>query len=268
MDVADVDAIHAVRDAARVAIGEALRDRLSATYERYANTGAYSIGGAAIGARSLRNACLSYLSAGGGSALAKQQFDTAGNMTDSLAALSVLACIDCADRTAALAAFHAKWRGDPLVLDKWFSIQATSALPDTVEHVRSLSAHADFDLRNPNRVRALVGAFASNQVRFHTPNGEGYRFLADIVIQLDPSNPQVAARIVGPLGQWRRMNAARRALKSGIEPHRESFRLVGQHLRNGIEKSGRLTSEREPPHVPNHQPLRGPDRSRVAEEAH
>ncbi len=222
MDVADVDAIHAVRDAARTAIGEALRDHLSATYERYTNTGAYSIDGAAIGARSLRNACLSYLSAGGGSALARQQFDTAGNMTDSLAALSVLAGIDCADRTGALAAFHAKWRNDPLVLDKWFSIQATSPLPDTVAHVRALSAHADFDLRNPNRVRALVGAFASNQVRFHTPNGEGYRFLADIVIQLDPSNPQVAARIVGPLGQWRRMNAARQALMKA-----ELNRIVG-----------------------------------------
>jgi aminopeptidase N len=99
------------------------------------------------------------------------------------------------------------------VLDKWFSIQATSPLPDTAAHVRALSAHPDFDLRNPNRVRALVGAFVgANQVRFHGANGEGYRFLADVVIQLDPSNPQVAARIVGPLGQWRRMDTSRQAL--------------------------------------------------------
>ncbi len=213
MEIADVDAIHAVRDAARIAIDTALHDRLKATYDRFTDSGSYSIDGAAIGRRSLRNVCLAYLSAGGDPDLARRQFDTAGNMTDQLAALGVLAGIDCPERTAALAAFHAKWRDDPLVLDKWFSIQATSPLPNTVKHVRALSAHADFDLRNPNRVRALVGAFASaNQVRFHDPAGDGYRFLADVVRQLDPSNPQVAARIVGPLGQWRRMDAARQAL--------------------------------------------------------
>jgi aminopeptidase N len=212
MEIADVDAIHAVRDAARVAIGEALRDRLRATYDRYADTGPYSIDGAAIGRRSLRNACLTYLSAGGDPSLAKRQFDTAGNMTDSLVALAVLAGIDCPERIAALAAFHVKWREDPLVLDKWFSIQATSQLPDAVAYVRTLSTHPDFDLRNPNRVRALVSAFTANQVRFHDSKGEGYRFLADNVIQLDPFNPQVAARIVGPLGQWRRMDASRQAL--------------------------------------------------------
>jgi aminopeptidase N len=213
MQIADVDAIHGVRDAARLAIGEALSDRLRATYDRYTESGPYSIDGIAIGRRSLRNACLSYLSAGGDPTLAKRQFDTAGNMTDSLAALSALAGIDCSERAEALAAFHAKWREDPLVLDKWFSIQATSPLPGTVADVRALSAHPDFDLRNPNRVRSLVGAFVgANQVRFHDPNGEGYRFLTDIVIQLDPSNPQVAARIVGPLGQWRRFDASRQTL--------------------------------------------------------
>jgi aminopeptidase N len=213
MEIADVDAIHAARDAARIAIGGALRGRLLATYERYTDRGPYSIDGAAIGGRSLRNACLSYLCAGGDPALAKQQFETAGNMTDQLASLGVLAGIDCPERSAALAAFHAKWHDDPLVLDKWFSIQATSTLPDTVAQVRALSSHPDFDLRNPNRIRALVGAFAgANQVRFHDPKGEGYRFLADIVIQLDPSNPQVAARMVGSLGQWRRFDAGRQAL--------------------------------------------------------
>jgi aminopeptidase N len=153
------------------------------------------------------------LSAGGNPSLAKQQFDTAGNMTDSLAALGALANIDRPERITALAEFHARWHDDPLVLDKWFSIQATSSLPDAVAHVRALSTHVDFDLRNPNRIRALVGAFAgANQVRFHDPKGEGYRFVADIVIQLDPSNPQVAARMVGPLGQWRRMDVSRQAL--------------------------------------------------------
>jgi len=213
MEVADVDAIHGVRDIARMAIGDALRDGLRTTYDRLADNGPYSIDGAAIGKRSLRNACLSYLCVGGDPSLAKRQFDTAGNMTDCLAALAVLSGIDSPEREAALAAFHAKWHGDPLVLDKWFSIQAMSPLPNTVAHVRALSKHPDFDLRNPNRIRALVGAFASaNQVRFHDAKGEGYRFLSDIVLRLDPANPQVAARIVGPLGQWRRMDANRQAL--------------------------------------------------------
>ena len=213
MPVADVDAIHIAREAARTAIGAALRDRLLAVYGHFASHGPYSIDGAAIGARSIRNVCLAYLSAGGEPGMAKRQFDTAGNMTDSLAALSVLAGIDCPERVAALASFHAKWKDDPLVLDKWFSIQATSPLRDAIAHVRSLAAHPDFDLKNPNRIRSLVGAFAgANQVRFHDRTGAGYRFLANIVIQLDPSNPQVAARIVGPLGQWRRMDAGRQDL--------------------------------------------------------
>ena len=210
MATADVDAIHAVREAMRRAIGAALADRLRATYDRYGTTDPHDIGGAAMGARSLRNVCLGYLSANGDPALAKRQYDGAGNMTDQLASLSVLANIESPERTAALADFHARWRDDPLVLDKWFTIQAVSSLPGTVAHVRALATHPDFDLKNPNRVRSLVGAFAgANQVRFHAPEGEGYRFLADTVIALDPANPQVAARIVGPLGQWRRMDTAR-----------------------------------------------------------
>ena len=216
MAVADVDAIHAVRDGARTAIGRALRDDLRATYERLTDSGPYRIDGAAIGRRALRNACLAYLAAGGdadGIARAKAQFDAGQNMTDVLASLAVLSAIDCAERRAALDAFYARWRGDDLVLDKWFAIQAMSPLPDTTSAVRALAKHADFDLRNPNRVRALVASFASgNQVRFHEPSGGGYRFLADTIIALDPMNSQVAARLVPPLGQWRRVEPARQAL--------------------------------------------------------
>jgi aminopeptidase N len=216
MAVADVDAIHAVRDSARTAIGQALRDDLRATYERLTDSGPYRIDGAAIGRRALRNACLAYLAAGGdadGIARAKAQFDAGQNMTDVLASLAVLSAIDCAERRAALDAFYARWRGDDLVLDKWFAIQAMSPLPDTTSEVRALAKHADFDLRNPNRVRALVASFASgNQVRFHEPSGGGYRFLADTIITLDPMNSQVAARLVPPLGQWRRVEPARQAL--------------------------------------------------------
>jgi aminopeptidase N len=189
---------------------------LRETYERLTDSGSYTIDGSAIGRRALRNTCLAYMAAGGdaeGVRLAKAQFDACRNMTDVLAAMAILSGVDCPERADALAAFHAAWHEDPLVLDKWFAIQATSPLPDTVRAVRALADHPDFDLRNPNRVRALVGSFAAgNQVRFNDGSGAGYRFLADTIIALDPMNPQVAARVVQPLGQWRRMDAKRQAL--------------------------------------------------------
>ncbi len=216
MAVVDVDAIHAVRTMARVAVGAAMAAELRATYDRLTDTGPYRIDGGSIGRRALRNACLAYLAADGnaeGIARARAQFDAGQNMTDVLAAMATLSAIDCPERRAVLDAFHARWRGDDLVLDKWFAIQAMSPLPDTLNAVRALSRHADFDLRNPNRMRALIASFASgNQARFHDASGAGYRFLSDTIITLDPMNSQVAARLVPPLGQWRRFDAARQAL--------------------------------------------------------
>jgi aminopeptidase N len=211
----DPEALHRLRETARAAIGRALANRFAALYQRLTDPGPYRIDGAAMGRRALRNTCLAYLVAGGAAdavALARAQFDLGANMTDTLAALTVLAGVDCPDRDAALAAFHARWREDPLVLDKWFSIQAGSHLADTPARVRALARHADFDLRNPNRVRALVGAFAANQARFHDASGDGYRFLAETILSLDPLNPQVAARMVAPLAQWRRLEPGRAAL--------------------------------------------------------
>jgi aminopeptidase N len=215
MKVVDVDAIHAARDRARAAIGQALAAALRATYESLTDEGGYRIDGASIGRRSLRNSCLSYLVASGDRAaisLAKAQFDAGHNMTDVLTALAILSGVDCQERLDALAAFYQAWRGDPLVLDKWFAIQALSPLPGTVQAVEALKSHADFDLRNPNRVRALISNFAGNQVRFHDGSGAGYRLYADTLIQLDPANGQVAARMVSPLGQWRRFDEKRQAL--------------------------------------------------------
>lgn len=214
--VADVDTIHAARENARIAIGEALRSELRTTYERLTDRGKYQIDGAAIGRRALRNACLAYLAAGAnqeGVRLAKAQFDACANMTDILAALAILAEIDCPERGDALTVFHTTWHHDALVLDKWFAIQALSSLPQTPRVVRTLAEHPDFDPRNPNRVRALVANFAGgNQVRFHDAAGTGYRFLSDMIIAIDPANPQLAARLVSPLGQWRRVDGARQAL--------------------------------------------------------
>jgi aminopeptidase N len=218
MTVMDVEAIHAVRDFLREELGRRLGPALRATYDRLTDHGPYAIDGKAMGRRHLRNVCLSYLIAAGaeGVALAAAQFAGSGNMTDVLAALACLASTDTPERVAALSAFHARWHGDDLVLDKWFQIQAMSTLPRTLAAVRDLASHADFDLRSPNRVRALVGAFASgNPVRFHDASGEGYRFLADMILALDPMNGQVAARLVNPLGGWRRQDAARAALMRG-----------------------------------------------------
>jgi aminopeptidase N len=216
MPIADIDAIHAVRSTARATIGQALRPELRATYDRLTDKSEYRIDGRSIGRRALRNVSLAYLAVddeADGIALAKAQFDAGQNMTDVLAALQALSAVDCPERRAALAAFYQRWRNDDLVLDKWFAIQAMSPLPDTVTEVRTLARHPDFDLKVPNRVRALVSSFASgNQVRFHDASGDGYRFVADIIVQLDPINGQVAARMVSSLGQWRRVDIARQEM--------------------------------------------------------
>jgi aminopeptidase N len=130
-------------------------------------------------------------------------------MTDRQGALGVLANGDAPAREEALGAFYARYRGDALVLDKWFTAQALSIRDDTPERVAALAAHADFTLANPNRVRSLVGAFAQNQRALHEPSGRGYRFLADMILAVDRINPQVAARLVPPLGRWRRFEPGR-----------------------------------------------------------
>jgi aminopeptidase N len=214
--IADVDAVHAVREAGRSAIGRALRDEFAAAYETLADQGRYSIDAVAIGRRALRNACLAYLAAAepdAGAALAEAQFEAGANMTDVLAALAVLADLDRPERPAALARFYAAWAHDDLVVDKWFAIQARSALPETPGRVRELTRHPAFSRQNPNRMRALIGAFSqANPLRFHDPSGAGYALLADEVIALDPQNPTTAARLVQPLGVWRRYDPARQAL--------------------------------------------------------
>jgi aminopeptidase N len=214
--VADVDAVHAAREAARMAIGRTLGAEFTETYKRLANDGPYTIDGAAIGRRALRNACLAYLAAADpevGAALAAAQFAAGRNMTDVLAALAVLADLDRPERPAALTRFYELWSGDDLVVDKWFSIQARSSLPDTAARVRALTLHPAFSRQNPNRMRALVGALAQgNPLRFHDPSGTGYALLADEVIALDPDNPTTAARLVQPLCAWRRYDTARQAL--------------------------------------------------------
>jgi aminopeptidase N len=216
MEVVDVEAIHAAREFARAQIGEALAPELATAYDRLAERGPYRSDGVSIGKRALRNASLAYLAATGGETgigRAKAQFDTGTNMTDVLAALGVLGEIDHPARLDALAKFYETWKHDDLVIDKWFSLQATSSLPGTLARVKELTHHPAFTIKNPNRMRALVGAFTqANQLRFHDRSGAGYAFLADQVMTLDPLNPLMASRLVQPLGQWRRQDSGRQTL--------------------------------------------------------
>ena len=144
--------------------------------------------------------------------LAAAQFDAADNMTDRQGALMVLCGLDTPLREEKLAAFHAKFAGNALVIDKWFSLQAGSLHPAVLDHVRALAAHPDFTMANPNRVRALYMAMASNPGAFHDASGAGYAMIADLILALDPVNAQTAARFVPPLGRWRRIEPGRAAL--------------------------------------------------------
>jgi aminopeptidase N len=211
MSLVDPDAIHAARDALQGEIGQALETEWRAIHHETARNG-FSLSYDARAARRLRGVALNYIVASGapdGPAVALDQFDRADNMTERQAALGVLANGRGTEREQALAAFHARYAGNALVIDKWFTTQAIGFHPDTVELVEALSGHADFTLNNPNRARSLWGAFAANQWAFNRADGRGYKLLADTIIALDKINPQSAARLVPPLGRWKRFDEAR-----------------------------------------------------------
>jgi aminopeptidase N len=214
----DVEAIHEAREHLRLTLAEAAEEELLAAYERLKINGAYSPEAEHAGKRALRNTCLSYLAVlpgGEGVTLAARHFARADNMTDQIAALGILANIDCPEREAALQSFYEQWKDDHLVMDKWLTIQATSSLPGTLGEVKSLLRHPAFTIRNPNKVRALITSFATaNQVRFHAADGAGYALVADKVLELDGLNPQVAARLLGAFKSWRQFEPKRRKLMS------------------------------------------------------
>jgi aminopeptidase N len=216
MTVVDPQAIHVARQYLRRNLGFTHREALLDTWQRLTDEGPYHIDAAAMGRRRLRNLCLGYLVEMGNDevrSLAMSQLRAGANMTDVMAALTALVHSGAPERSEALAAFYARWRDDALVLDKWFAIQATAPVPGTLDQVKRLAASPDFNLKNPNRVRSLVGAFcARNPVRFHEADGSGYAFLADYVCELNALNPQIASRLLTPLTQWRRYDTARQAL--------------------------------------------------------
>ena len=216
MPVIDPDAIHTAREFARKRLAAALRPKWLAGYRANAVNEPFSVDAAAIGRRALKNLCLAYLMAledAEAVGLCVGQFHGAHAMTDAIAALGLLAGSEAAERDDALAGFYERWKGEPLVVDKWFSVQATASRPDALADVTRLLDHPAFEIRNPNKVYALIGGFAGgNPVRFHEPGGAGYRFLADQVLKLDPMNPQVAARLMGPFSRLRRYDSGRQEL--------------------------------------------------------
>jgi aminopeptidase N len=214
VEVVDPDAIHAARNALRGAIARALRAPLLATYRALEIRGPYSPDASSAGRRALRNMALGYLMELGGAeieALCLAQFDGATNMTDRMAALGALANSNAAGRAAALERFYADWKGEALVVDKWLAVQATSRRADTLDRVKALLGHEAFDLRNPNKVYALIRSFCANHVRFHAADGAGYAFAADRVLELDPLNPQIAARLARGFDRWSKFDTGRQA---------------------------------------------------------
>ncbi|HJQ18273.1 MAG TPA: aminopeptidase N [Bradyrhizobium sp.] len=227
LPVVDPEAIHAAHRSLRADLGRELEPQWRRAYAASSAANRFEYSPAAKGARRLRTVALAFLAAAGTddvAELAMRQFSNADNMTDRQGALKVLADGDAPERGDALAAFYRRYRDDPLVIDKWFTVQALSQRDDTAAAVEALAEHPDFTLLNPNRLRALVGSFAMNQRALHHPSGRGYRFLADIILAVDKLNPQAAARLVPPLGRWRRFEPDRaKRMKSELE------RIVRSH---------------------------------------
>ena len=221
MPYADVDAIHIVRESVCRELAEKFKPVLNKLFIENQEA-IYKFDSDSIAKRSIRNMCLAYLSrlnTEEARKLAVNQYYVANNMTDQMAALRALVHVECDEKAGMLKHFYETWQKDPLVIDKWFIVQATASLPGTLNQVEKLLKHEAFDITVPNRVRSLVGAFTqSNPVCFHESTGRGYRILTDVVMKLNAINPQIAARLVSPLIQWRRFDASRqRLMKAQLE---------------------------------------------------
>ena len=211
MTPVDVEAVHSAHSFVKRELATALTARWREVYDQNQVKG-YQFNVADMGKRSLKGLCLSYLVATekeDNQQLAYEQFKQSDNMTDRMSALLALNPHDCHWRDKALEAFYQAWQGQPLVVNKWLSLQSGSTLPTTLDAVKACLKHPAFDPYNPNNVYALIGGFGANDVRFHAVDGQGYAFIADQVICIDAANPQVAARMVMPLTRWQRFDKAR-----------------------------------------------------------
>ena len=238
MLVADPGKIHDERQALRGWLAKELEAEFIALHGR-ASAVPYSLDAAARGARKVKTQALIYLAEGNPALAAKMaagQYDAADNMTDRQGALLVLAGLETPERTHKLLDFYNRYKGNALVLDKWFAIQAQSLHPNAIEHVKALAEHPEFTIRNPNRVRSLYMAFAASPQSFHAADGEGYRMIADLILALDPLNPQTAARFVSPLGRWRRIEPVRAEL---MRAELERIAAAGKLSRDTSEQVAR-----------------------------
>ncbi len=214
----DVDplAIHLARKALRKAIGSTLHATLLDTYKRYEVKGAYSPAAEFASRRALRNAALGYLTSRGRRediARVAAHFAHARNATDELNALAMLSELRSPERKKAFDRYYQRWKDDHLVIDNWFAYQAVSPLPSALAGVEKLAMHPLFSLKNPNKVRALIGTFAAaNPVNFNRPDGKGYAFVANRVLELDRFNPQIAARLLSAFRSWKTLEPLRRRL--------------------------------------------------------
>lgn len=242
MQPIDVDAIYQARRLLQINIAENLQEVLLMTYQQNLVTGSYQYNADDMGKRRLAGICLFYLNLLEKQEyldLAKQQLEQANNMTDTMSALEAVNDVNHEYRDQAINDFGEKWLDDALVMDKWFSMQARSRRPDVLQTIKSLLDHAKFSIKNPNKVRALIGVFSmANPTAFHCKDGSGYTFLADKIIELNAINPQVASRLVKPLIDWKKYNVNRQQLmkaelkriKATVDLSRDVFEIVDRSL--------------------------------------
>ena len=237
----DTDAVHHARESLRTTIGSKIRGALTELYDSNATPGPFSPDAESAGRRALRGTVLDLLVGTGErdeTLRAVRHYREASNMTDAITALSILAQLKGETRDEAVAHFYARWQEEPLVLDKWFSVQARAARPDSVETVHALLAHPKFSLKNPNRVRALISSFVhGNPTGFNRADGAGYELLAEVALSIDRFNPHVAARLLGAFESWRMLEPIRQAHAKAVlarlaarELSTDSYEIVAKTL--------------------------------------
>ena len=215
MDTIDIDSLYQAHRAVKQTLANSLSDLWLSNYHANHHPSA-GIHAQDIAQRSFKNLCLDYLMAvgdNGSVSLSIEQFNNAQNMTDQIAALGQLSHLDHSQSTPFLNSFYEQWKHENLVIDKWFTLQACSEKPTSLDDIKALIEHPDFDMKTPNRVRSLIGAFASaNPLRFNAADGSGYTFIADNIIELDAINPQIAARLANSLSRWKKFDINRQQL--------------------------------------------------------
>ena len=235
----DPDAIHAARRAVRAGLGKSLADELKSLLRQTGMQAAYSPDAASAGRRALLLECLSLLVAGSDDdaiATAAAMVASGDNLTLRMGGLTALAQAPGEAREQAIARFGARYSGEPLVLDKWFALQASIPETGTLQRVETLLAHPGFELTNPNRARSLIGAYAANPTQFHRTDGAGYAFISRMILALDARNPQVAARIAGAFKTWRNLEAARQA-KAGAALEKLSRETLSRDVADIINRA-------------------------------